>query len=583
MTPARRLFRYFLPHRRAFLFGLLCVVGTAALGLAGPWVLKLTIDDLTQGVDAAKVRFYAALIVGLATVGGVLRFLMRRVIIGASRDIEYALRNDYFAHLQRLDLSYYQHHRTGDLMSRATNDLSAVRMMIGPAVMYSATTALTFVVGIVLMLSINVRLTLIALMPLPLISVAVKYFGTVIHRGFEEVQEQLADISAMTQETLSGVRVIRAYGQEAFERERFRRSNEEYVSRNKSLIRVQSLFYPVMGLLMGFGSLLVLWLGSRDVIGGRMTVGELVAFNSYLLMLSWPMIAFGWVTNLLQRGMASWKRMLEVIDTEPQITDKDATGQITAVDQVRGDVEFRNLTFAYDDHVVLHDVSAVLPAGTTTAIVGATGSGKSTLLGLLARLHEPPPGTVLVDGVDVRQIPLNVLRGVIGFVPQEPFLFGATIAENIAFGASVRDNHRREIEQSAGIARLDKDVLAFPKRYDTVIGERGITLSGGQKQRTAIARALMIDPKILVLDDALSAVDTYTEEEILGRLRGVMRQRTSIIVSHRVSTVRHADQILVLDRGRIAERGTHDQLIAHDGVYAELHRTQLLEEELAAS
>jgi ATP-binding cassette, subfamily B, multidrug efflux pump len=583
MSPRRRLLAYVLRYRRAFLAGLVCVVGTASVGLAAPWILKLAIDDLTRGVDVDKIRFYGAAVLGLAAVGGVFRFLMRRIIIGASRGIEYDLRNDFFAHLQRLDLAYFQHHRTGDLMSRATNDLNAVRMMIGPAVMYSATTALMFVVGIVVMLSINVWLTLVALVPLPLISIAVKYFGSVVHRRFEHIQAQLSEISAMTQETLSGVRVVRAYGQEAFEAERFRRANDEYVSRNRGLIRIQSLYYPIMGLLMGVGSLLVLWLGSREVVAQRMTVGELVAFNSYLMMLSWPMIAFGWVTNLLQRGMASWSRMLEVFDAVPRVTDAHATQHITSVGQVTGEIEFRNVIFSYGDHAVLHEVSAVLSPGTTTAIVGATGSGKSTLLSLLPRLHDPPPGTVLIDGVDVREIPLPVLRGIIGFVPQEPFLFGTTIAENIAFGADASQQQRERIEEGAAIARLDKDVAAFPSRYDTTIGERGITLSGGQKQRTAIARALLVDPKILILDDALSAVDTYTEEEILGRLREVMRQRTSIIVSHRVSTVRHADQILVLDAGRIVERGTHEHLIARNGVYADLYRKQLLEEELAAS
>jgi ATP-binding cassette, subfamily B, multidrug efflux pump len=582
MSPHRRLLAYVLRYRRAFVAGLVCVVGTATVGLAAPWVLKLAIDDLTRGVDIEKVRFYGAAVFGLAAVGGVFRFLMRRIIIGASRDIEYDLRNDFFAHVQRLDVAYFQHHRTGDLMSRATNDLNAVRMMIGPAVMYSATTALTFVVGIVLMLSINVWLTLVALVPLPLISIAVKYVGSVVHRRFERIQAQLSEISAMTQETLSGVRVVRAYGQEAFEAQRFRRANEEYVSHNRGLIRIQSLFYPIMGLLMGVGALLVLWLGSREVVAQRMTVGELVAFNSYLMMLSWPMIAFGWVTNLLQRGMASWGRMIEVFDAVPRITDANATQHITSVGQVRGEIEFRNLTFSYGERAVLQDVSAVLPAGTRTAIVGATGSGKSTLLSLLPRLHDPMPGTVFIDGVDVREIPLPVLRGAIGFVPQEPFLFGTTIAENIAFGVGGSQPHER-IEQSAAIARLDKDVATFPSRYDTTIGERGITLSGGQKQRTAIARALLVDPRILILDDALSAVDTYTEEEILSRLRGAMRQRTSIIVSHRVSTVRHADQILVLDDGRIVERGTHEHLIRQNGVYADLHRKQLLEEELAAS
>jgi ATP-binding cassette subfamily B protein len=347
------------------------------------------------------------------------------------------------------------------------------------------------------------------------------------------------------------------------------------------LIRVEGAFFPIMGLLMGIGALLVLWLGSRDVIEGRMTIGELVAFNSYLVMLAWPMIAFGWVTNLLQRGTASWKRMLDVLTAEPAITDAGASAQVTSRDEILGDIEFRDLTFAYGDRVVLRRISARLPAGSTTAIVGATGSGKSTLLNLLPRLNDPPSGTVFIDGIDIRDMPLAVLRTSIGFVAQEPFLFSASIAENIGFGVPAAS--REQIEQAAHVSRLDKDLADFPKGYDTVVGERGITLSGGQKQRTAIARAVITDPKILILDDALSAVDTYTEEEILSRLAGVMRSRTTIIVSHRVSTVRNADQILVLDDGAIAERGTHDQLVARNGIYAELYRKQLLEEELAAS
>jgi ATP-binding cassette subfamily B protein len=577
----RRLLRYLAKHRRSFLLGFACVVVTNVLTLTGPWVLKYAIDDLQSSLTLEKVREYAVVLLGLALVGGFFRFLMRRIIIGASRDFEYDLRNDFFASLQRMHLGYFQHTRTGDLMSRATNDLSAVRMMIGPAVMYASSTGLTFIVAIVLMVSINPWLTAAALVPLPFVSIVVRYFGAAIHHRFEKIQEQLSDISAVTQESLAGVRVVRAYGQEAFEIERFRRANEEYVVRNRALIRLQGMYFPSMGLLMGIGALLVLWIGSREVIAGRMTVGELVAFNTYLMMLGWPMIAFGWVTNLLQRGMASWKRMLEILDAKPAITDEHVPA--SPITNIQGAIEFRHLTFRYGDTEVLHDVSLRIPAGTTTAIVGATGSGKSTLLSLLPRLHEAPPDTVFIDGVDVRQIPLATLRGAIGFVAQEPFLFSASVADNIAFGLSDRPHSQAAIEAAAATARLDKDIETFPNGYDTLVGERGITLSGGQKQRTAIARALVMSPAILVLDDALSAVDTHTEEEILQRLSRVMRQRTSIIVSHRVSTVRGADQIVVLEHGRVAESGTHDSLVRHGGLYAELYRKQLLEEELAAS
>ncbi len=585
MPQFRRLLGYALRYRRDFLIGLACVIVTRAIMLASPAVLGYAIDDLRRGITPGKLALYGVALLAIGLVGGVFLFLMRRVLIGASRDIEYDMRNDFFGHLEKLPLSYFQAHRTGDLMSRATNDLNAVRMMIGPAVMYSASTILTFVVALSRMLAIDARLTLWSLVPLPFVSISVKFFGSAIHKRFEQIQAQLSEISAVTQEALAGVRVVRAYRQEEAELERFRRSNQEYLDRNRRLIALQGFFFPSMTFFLGLGALVVLWLGSGEVIRGRISLGQFVAFNAYLTMLAWPMIAFGWVTNMLQRGMASWKRMLEVLDAEPAIRD----GASSAFDRrvIRGEIELRDLTFSYDGRPVLEHVSARIEAGKTVAFVGVTGSGKSTLINLIARLHDPPVGSVFVDGVDVRDMPLSVLRGAIGFVPQEPFLFSDTIADNVAFGLDAitgsGGSRMQQIVEAASVARLDKDVADFPKGYETMVGERGITLSGGQKQRTALARAVVLDPRILILDDALSAVDTYTEEEILTRLRGVMRGRTSIIVSHRVSTVRDADQIFVMHDGRVVERGTHDELVGRKGVYAELHRKQLLEEELAAS
>ena len=563
------------------MLGFASLVLCSTLFAVSPLVLQFAIDDLYAGVTRGKLAFYAGVLLLIAALAGYFRYQMRRIIISASRGFEYDLRNDFFAHLERLPISFFQENRTGDLMSRATNDLSSVRMMVGPAVMYLANTLITAVVSLSLMFSLDARLTLIVLLPLPIVSITVKMFGAAIHKTFEEVQEKLSDMSAVVQESLTGVRVVRAYGQEDAEIVRFRQSNADYLRHNRRLSRLQGAFFPTMSLFLGISAMLALWLGSRDVAAGRLTVGELVAFNAYLAQLAWPMIAFGWVTNLLERGMASWKRMLAVIETIPAVRDEHPLEQVQTV---RGAIEFRHLTFHHGDRAVLSDVSFTVEAGRTVAIVGATGSGKSTLVSLLPRLQNPPRGTVFIDGRDVRDIALNDLRGMIGFVPQEPFLFSDTLGDNVAFGVpGVRQDAPARIEAAAAIAQLDNDVRDFPKGYETIVGERGITLSGGQKQRTAIARAVVVDPRILILDDALSAVDTYTEEEILSRLRGVMRDRTAIIISHRISTVRDADQIVVLDGGRVVEKGTHDELIRRGGHYAALYKKQLLEEELAAS
>lgn len=589
-SPLQRLIPYVLRYRLRLTLGLACVFGAASVSLLSPWVLKYAIDDLSAMVTRVKLAQYAGLLLGIAVTAGFFRFLSRRVIVAVSREIEYDLRNDFYAHLQRLSVSYFQSVRTGDIMSRATNDLSAVRLMVGPAIMYSASTLIVFVVAIAMMLSIDMRLTLIAFIPLPLVTLSVKFFGAAIHRRFEHIQAQLSEISAVVQESLSGVRVIRAYGQERAELNRFAQANQEYLNRNRGLIILQGLFSPSLSLFLGLSALLVLWLGSRSVVLERISVGELVAFNAYLVMLSWPVIAFGWITNMLQRGMASWKRMLPILDTVPEIADTEQTTNPEQVESIQGRLELRHLTFAYGDgdgSPVLRDVSLRIDPGQTVALVGATGSGKSTLLNLIPRLYDPPPGTIFIDDVDVRELPLASLRGAIGFVPQEPFLFSDTIAENIAFGSFDKTTDKAfdqiAVQRMAAVANLDTDIKEFSNEYQTIVGERGITLSGGQKQRTAIARALMVDPRIIILDDALSAVDTYTEERILSQLNTELRDRTALIVSHRISTVRQADLIVVLQNGSVVERGSHDELLAYGGVYADLHRKQLLEDELATS
>ena len=556
------------------------IVGTAMVlitniaAVVSPWILRNAIDHLFQEVTRDVLLFYASLMIGMSALEGIFRFLMRRILIGASRDIEYDLRNDLFRHLQTLSPSYYQRHPTGDIMSRATNDLNAVRMVLGPGIMYSMNTLFTAALTIVILVTINIRLAILTLIPLLAVSLSTKYFGKQIHKRFERIQEQFSVLTTLAQENVSGVRVVKAYNQEQPFIERFRQANEDYVNRSLSLVRVWGVFNPLLTFLLGLSAVSLLWYGGHQVIEGFISVGDFVAFMAYLAMLTWPTIALGWVINIFERGSASMGRINEIFESQSKIRDEKTQPPF----ELKGNIQIKNLTFSYNGTPVLKDINVDIRAGQTLAIVGRTGSGKSTFVDLICRLYRVPPGTVFVDDVDINHIPLRTLRKSIGYVPQETFLFSETVEENIAFGRP--DISFESIEESSKASNIWPDIQDFPKKFKTFVGERGITLSGGQKQRIAISRALLVNPQILILDDALSSVDTHTEERILEKLAGELSNRTVILISHRISTVKMADQILVLDQGSIVERGTHQELLEARGAYADLHERQMLKEEL---
>jgi ATP-binding cassette subfamily B protein len=568
-TVRARLWKY----RAGLAVGGLCLILKDLAQATQPLMIRGAVDAL--GARGTGFVRYAGLLVGLALVRSFFQYWMRVIIIGISRDIEYDLRNDLFRHLVTLSPDFYGRTRTGDIMARATNDLNAVRMMLGPGVMYCFETGLTFALAIGIMVSVDWRLAIPAILPAPAVSAAVILFGRAIHTRFERIQEMFSDISSRVQENLSGVRMIRAFAQEDAEMRRFEQLNRQYIAQNLKLVRIQGVFEPLLEALIGLTFLVVLWAGGQQVLNGRMSIGSFVMFNTYMGMLVWPMIALGWVVNLMQRGTASLDRINRIFAEQPTIA---APTMPVPLNGMRGEIEFRGVRLDYGAGAALDGVDLKIPAGATVAIVGHTGSGKSTLVNLMPRLMDPTEGTVLLDGIDLRQLDPEELRRQIGFVPQETFLFSATIAENIAFG--VESATEEQIRRAAEIAGLADDIEGFPEGYRTMVGERGITLSGGQKQRTAIARAVLRNPRILILDDALSSVDTLTEERILNHLAGMMRGRTVILISHRVSTVRQADSIVVLARGQVVEHGTHDELVETGGYYAELSQKQMLEEEL---
>jgi len=576
LVQLRPLIPYLARYKQRYLLGFAALLATQALGVSIPLIIKAGVDGLAQAAPQSQLLVLAGLLLGIALIKAIFQFWMRWVLIGISRDIEYDLRNDLFIHLTRLSARYYTENRTGDLMSKLTNDLNAVRNMLGPGIMYSAYTAVTGIATVTLMLHLDWRLTLLALAPLPPVSIAVRVFGQQIHERFERIQAMYSEMTEKVRESLSGVRVLRAYCQEEAEARAFDKMNREFVAKNKRLIWFTSSLWPAMELLFAFAFLLIMVIGGRHVLTGKISVGTFAAFNVYLTYLFWPMIALGWVTNIVQRGLASLGRLMTIFAAQPEIDDREVPEQPPR--SLRGEIEFRNLTFSYNGRPVLKNINLRIPAGKTVAIVGATGAGKSTLVSLIPRLYDAPDGMVLIDNVPIRRIPLALLRRHVGFVPQETFMFSETIRENIKFGAP--DATEEEVQRAAEISSLLPDIQGFPRGFDTVVGERGLTLSGGQKQRAAISRAVIRDPRILILDDALSNVDTYTEEKILQHLTRVMTGRITLLISHRVSTIQNADEIVVLHNGEIVERGKHSELLALNGYYTALYNKQLIEEEL---